>query len=177
MRFFQALCADERMGGVHINLMPTAPLRKPGQIDDVLDYYFDKCAPAGYFGVSCSARISHPGVHYDVGGGLQMLCINATAPGFLAYTMLIGIGDSANVFRIYGGDFSIEHLFEVLKTTVSGQTPNLPGPWYEVEAWQGHDIDEWYEFWIAELAMEKMILQGRGRNAYSGRVREGEQAL
>lgn len=164
-RFYQALIEDGRQDSVSCTLMPTSPLRPPGMIDDVLRVYFEVCLPVEQWGFGCQAEISHPGFSYEISPGRSVILSSPTQKNFLSYTMLVCVGMTQVNLRLYDGEVTVERGLEIVHRNIPTLTP--PQYFYKVEPWQCHDIDQWYEFHIAEVAMERMLLKGRGKNVYA----------
>jgi len=152
--------------GVGITLLPTAPLRRPGEMDDILRVY-DR-TDLGSFGAN--APISHPGMLLDTKDGRCIPMISAVEDCWLLYTMLYGVGEIAPQqarWRPYNIADAMVLKAPGDRKVVNVTSTRAPGPYYRVEPWQAHDVDTWWEFWVAEVCMERMILRGRGIEVYS----------
>lgn len=168
VRFLQRLKDEDRLDSVYVTAMPTSPLRPPGMLDDMLTFFFDKCVPEGQYGLGCQAEIRHPGISYEIEPGRSYLIENSSAPGYLTYSMLAGVGFVNEWVNTYHGEVpTIERALELAEHPEQRMPAwRKPQRYYRVQPWACHDVDIMYELLICETAMERMILCGHGKEIY-----------
>lgn len=144
-------------------VMPTAPLRKPDDLDKAIEMYVD----LKLISLSSRGPIDKLIPYYDIGDGCSFPASPYRLFDFLSYCEVVGITSREQYMNTHFPDGEID-ISEVIRKGWEGlERETAPGPGiilpsyhYPVERWQVYDIDYIDEFVAAEAIFEECILLG-----------------
>jgi CMP-N-acetylneuraminic acid synthetase len=141
-----------------IQLLPTTPLRKPGNIDTVTRFFWkigaDIVSPMAAQRETVLYRKTH---EYSA-----RLEVWDKTYAFLRQSYSLGIC-SPQWYRNYVSYFSDQDsVLDDMKNH-----PRVDQYFFPAELWQDQDVDTQQEFEIAEVLMEHFILKGKGMEVYN----------